>query len=114
MGNKFLAKARAGLAQPSKSAMFADSAFSKQYPYLAAFMFEIRDEHDKPRKTCSVTVFVDAGTLKACLSEPNEAKVLFVTADTVAGLWDALEGQLSGDAPDWRAKKEPDSFGKKR
>jgi len=76
------------------------------WPALAEFLSLSRWEDGEARETGSVTVFVDAGMWKACLSDKDGKRVAFLSARTPEGLFEALEEGLQADRLDWRAQRE--------
>lgn len=62
-------------------------------------------EEGGTRKTSTLLLFVDAGTLKACLNDRSVGRAAFVSANSLRGLLDALEAGLMEDALEWRSSK---------
>jgi len=89
-------------APPSCTWTPGDADFFGHYPLLFEFLTETRFADGGARKTGTMLVFVDAGCLKACLSDREESLVAFVTSGSFEGLLDAMEGGLSHDSLDWR------------
>lgn len=83
---------------------FFDEEFSKQFPTLAAFLFQTTDDEGKKRKGSSIILFAEDGVFKAGLRENNLALSLWVTSHSVASVWDALEAKLTERPVPWRAQ----------
>jgi len=58
------------------------------------------------RRTSSLTVFVDGGRWKGCLSDRENGLVLFVAADGFGGVLDTLERQIRDGTGDWREQRD--------
>jgi len=72
------------------------------HPYLHAFMSETEYDGGGVRKTGTLLLFVDQGLLKACLSDRDVQEVTFVSASSLEGILDRLEGGLREGALEWR------------
>jgi hypothetical protein len=103
MANKLLAVGRGKQPVNGKAAKLVDSDFVKKFPAVHAFMTEVEDEKGKERSVSKVTVFVEAGQIKASLSDPDSECSTYVSCDTLAGVWEALETRLSAGEAEWRA-----------
>lgn len=75
-----------------------------RWPYLVVLLSEPTYPDGEPRQLASMTIFVDGGSWKACLSDRDTDQALFASSETLAGLLDAMEGRLAGPDPDWRRK----------
>jgi hypothetical protein len=84
---------------------FVDERFSGLYPVLAEYLASGSYEDGSLRQTASLTLFTEDGRLKACLSDKDNGRVGFISADSFLGLLEALEVALSEDSMDWRASK---------
>jgi hypothetical protein len=114
LGNHYLSKASKGKAGQAKGENPFPPSFVKDYPALTAFMTELKDHEDRPRQLSRLTLFVDAGTLKAVLSDPDQEASLYVTLDCPEEAFPALERALLADEPDWRAWGGGKSSNRKR
>lgn len=92
--------ARARVTKPG--APCRDSALQEKYPAVAEFLTSEGTENGKPRKTATVTISFVQGAFKAFLNDRESRMSICVTADTIGGLWEALEGSITSDDPDWR------------
>jgi hypothetical protein len=83
-----------------------DPEFKEKYPRLHAFLTVTRVRVDKdnvvPRRTASISVFLSQGCPGASLNDRGQSRLLFCTADTFEGVWEALEGMLASGNPPWR------------
>ncbi len=100
-----------GMALKKRDAALADSGgvvgiaagkWGVAYPNLWEFMTSTKYADGSPRVLGSLTVFVDAVCLKACLNDRDSSLVAFASAETMEGLWAALERGLKDDSLDWR------------
>lgn len=57
------------------------------------------------RKTGTMLLFLEAGTIKACLGDRETELNAFVSAKTFQGLLEACDKGLKTGALDWREKK---------
>jgi len=81
----------------------SDSGFEGDYPDLALFLWADQWPDTKaPRRTGTVTFFVEQGRWKACLNDRDQSLVAFATDNTFLGLLDVLDTGLEQDALDWR------------
>lgn len=83
----------------------------KRYEALVEMMELSSWEDGTPRQTSTMTLFIDSGSLKACLNDRDGDRTAWVSADSFKGLLDALEKGLRDDSLDWR-HRQPD--GKQR
>lgn len=72
------------------------------YPTLMEFLSEDRYDDGSPRRTATVTLFADAGTVKGSLNDRDLDRVAFVSAESLAALLVILEAKLSESSLDWR------------
>lgn len=91
-----------GKAAPGALWSAEDADFVGHYPLLFEMLTETQFADGGARKTSTLLLFVDAGMLKACLSDREESLVAFASAGSFNELLDALEGGLSHDSLDWR------------
>lgn len=76
--------------------------FASGHPRLHEFLSCAVYDDGSARKTGTLLVFVDSGLLKACLSDRDVSQVAFASANSMAGLLEALEGGLLEESLDWR------------
>jgi hypothetical protein len=61
----------------------------------------------------TLLLFVEAGRLKGCLNDRDMARSVFVSAESLEGLLDAMETGLADETLEWRAKPAPQARGRK-
>lgn len=71
-------------------------------PALAAMLFDEQYSDGKPRKTATLLLFADSGTLKACLRDRDVEETAWVSGSGLEGVLDALEVGLTEGRLDWR------------
>lgn len=79
-----------------------DTDFMDGYPALWEYLTLSAWEDGSPRALSTLIVFQEDGAWKVCLNDRAEGRSLWRSADTLAGLWEALEVALAGNAADWR------------
>lgn len=85
-----------------QSSSFKDADASDLFPLVVEHVSATKFEDGKPRKTSTITLFVEGGKAKLCLSDREEGLTGWVSADTI---WEAvrlLEQGLVDDSIDWR------------
>lgn len=87
---------------PGTSVDVEGGGFGKAYPGLWEFMTSARYADGSPRVPGTLTLFVDAGSVKGCLNDRDQSLTGWASATTVDGLLEALEAGLTGDSLDWR------------
>lgn len=83
-----------------------DSLLVRRAPMLYAMMTDDKWDDGDARETSTLTLFVDAGMLKAVLNDRALSRTAFASSATLEGLLDALEEGLEADSLDWRVKPE--------
>lgn len=86
--------------------LFSDDEFIERHPCLFHFLADTKWDDGSARETATLLVFFDAGRLKAALKDRAYARVAFVTADTVGGLFSKLESGLAMEGLEWRAEQK--------
>lgn len=89
-------------ARDSVPVTWHDEDFARRWPTLAAYLSDTTWDDGKKRETATLTLFVDDGCLKACLSDRATARIAFVTETTLQGLLDVLQEGLEDDSIEWR------------
>lgn len=87
-----------------------DTMFKKDYPAVWQFLTADEYEPGKPRERSSLTLFVEEGSFKFCLSERTKACSCWVTGPTFLDALEALEKRVTSENPEWRSS----SKGKKK
>lgn len=98
---------RAKAAKVAKRRGASESAFTKTFPAIWEYLSVDTHKDGSPRHTSSLTLFVDEGLLKCCVSDKDAGEVAFWSAETWEELLAALEADLSAGQGDWRASKKP-------
>jgi len=80
------------------------------WPSLWAFLTASIWEDQTVRVTGTVTLFTEAGRLKACFNDRDSGEVGFVAIDPREPVLDQLEGALLDESIDWR---RPQTRGRK-
>jgi len=80
------------------------SAFAETYPCLFEYLTVTQWEDKTPRESSTLLLFVDDGRFKACLTDKDSGRYVFLTAGSVEALLNALEVGLVDDQLDWRKK----------
>jgi len=79
-----------------------DPDFSQRFPALFEHMTANRYPDGTARRVCSLTLFSEEGSWKACLNDRDQNLVLFVTEGRFDTLLEALELLLQEELPPWR------------
>lgn len=99
-------KRRVASAGPSASCSPpGGGAWEKRFPALLEFLTLESWGEGLERVPGSLSVFVDQGQWKCCLSDRDAGLVAFVTASEPDGLLQALEKGLRGESLDWRVTR---------
>jgi hypothetical protein len=88
----------------------AKDEISILYPMLWAFLAESSYADGSERATGTVTLSVEDGSVKACLRDRQEARILFVSGNTLSACLDNANCAVEEDGADWR----PDKFAPKK
>jgi len=91
-----------------------DSTISTKLPALAEFLAADKWGDGADRVPGTILIFVDAGTLKACINDKDQDAVAFLTARTMQELLESIEAGLRSGKLDWRAQRAPGGRGGKR
>lgn len=81
----------------------ADSMFQKDYPALWQFLTALEYAPGQPRERSSLTVFVEEGAFKLCLSERTKNCSCWATGPTFLDALEALEKRVTSATPEWRS-----------
>lgn len=87
---------------PSSGGDLRDEVFAATFPAIAEYLTLTKWESGKPRKTTTLTLFVEDGAFKVCVNDRDGGRVAFVTGNALGEVWDALEGGLATASLDWR------------
>jgi len=83
-----------------------DGMWENNHPELYQFLSAARYPDGGDRRTGTMLIFTDQGTLKMCLSDRDQSLVAFLTGDSLDGLLDAAEAGLREDALEWRVARQ--------
>lgn len=78
-----------------------------RYPALVEYMAAVAYPDGSARRTATLMLLVDPDGLKGCLNDRQEGRSLWVTSDTVEGVFAALEAGLTSPRPNWRKSSMP-------
>lgn len=79
---------------------------SKRFPDLFYFLTLGAWDDGAPREPGAILLFCDGGQLKAMLKDKEHGRCLWVTADTLEGLFHVANLKVNDDSADWRADKQ--------
>ena len=92
----------------------AGESLAGDLPGLLEFLCVEQWDPQTPRTTGTVLIFVEAGQLKACLSDRDAAMVTFCTAPDLLSLLQVCNGVVLGGAADWRRTKQSSTTARRR
>lgn len=101
----FLKKALAAVKKNAAGVKGPDDKWLEPFPALREFMTARKGEDGKERTPSPLSLSYDAGVFKGLLKEVDEGLMLWVSSGSYQGVLEALEGQLTSEAPDWRRDK---------
>jgi len=90
---------------PSELKIVDDDGFYARWPHVFDFLAQTKWDDGTDRQVGSVTLFVEDGRPKVCLSDKDADEVCFVTGGGFLEALDAAEAGLRGEALDWRQSK---------
>lgn len=79
-----------------------DAAFQKQFPILYEMMTATPTIEGKRRKVCTLTIVCEDGMAKAGLKDRDRDLSLWVSAQSLGGVFTALEEALTARPVAWR------------
>ena len=109
---KFLKRAESGPVAGGAPRMADGGSWAQGLPALVEFLTETKWDDGTPRAVGSLTLFVDEGLWKACLSDKDAGRVAFVSGQTPTDVFQAAEKGLTSSSLDWRQTRG--QAGKKR
>lgn len=104
---KYVDRPASSGASPSAGSVASDPAFASKCPALWEYLTLAVWEDGSVRELSTLILMVEEGRWKACLSDKANDRTAWRTADTLAGLLEALEAGLAGGGLDWRRPKAP-------
>jgi len=78
--------------------------FRGEYETLHDWMTCLADDRGVRRQTSSLTIFVEDGSWKGCLTDKDANKCLFITAPTLYGVLMKMDEALVSGNADWRKR----------
>lgn len=85
--------------------MIDGDVVSTRWPTVVEFLCRTQWEDGTARAPGSVTLFLEAGGAKVCVSDKDADRIAFVTGRTWGEALDAAEAGLEADSLDWRASR---------
>jgi hypothetical protein len=101
----FMKKALAAIKKNAGGLKGPEDKWLEPFPALKEFMTARKGEDGKERTPSPLSLSFDAGVFKGLLKEVDEGLMLWASAGSYQGVLEALEGQLTSEAPDWRKDK---------
>lgn len=86
--------------------------FALAHPALWEHLTALHFDDGTPRLPSTLTIFVDAGAVKACLNDRDQGMTGWAAGDSVAACLMSLERALQAETVDWRVSGK--KGGKKR
>jgi len=77
-------------------------SFGVKHPRLWEMLTETKYEDGSPRKTATITFFIDEGCVKVCLNDRDQSLAAFCSGDTLDAALRALEAGLEAESLEWR------------
>ena len=96
-----LYESRAG--SNGKAPEFHDEQLAEQCPDVHQWL-SCEEWNGKPRQLPTITLFVDDGRLKCCLSDRETEQTAFWTFQTAFGVFRELQDAFAGENLDWKLK----------
>lgn len=82
--------------------LWTDEEFFVEYENLYEFLRETQWDDGKPRKTGTMLITVDAGSLKAVVHDRDGKRCAWVTADTFKQLLNRIDTAIGTATLEWR------------
>jgi hypothetical protein len=79
--------------------------FGGRWPAVSEYMSVVVHK-GKAREPASITLFCEAGQLKACLTDKQNERLLFRSGSGVEEILDAFEKALRDPGADWRPSRK--------
>jgi len=83
-----------------------EDPLSRRFPLVFQFLTRTSYDDGQSRETGSITLFFDAGVVKACLNDKDASLAAFVSGEGLEGLLVSMEEGLAGDRLDWRPARK--------
>jgi len=94
-----------GSSEGSWMGLALDGTWLANFPPVWEFVSVSTWPDGSQRKTGTILLFLDEGSLKVCLKDPNGPRTSFVTGPDPDTLFLAVEEGLATDSLHWRADK---------
>lgn len=103
---EFIRRSLAALNVEGHSGSLPADAMAAKHPALWEFLTDGGPDPatGEVRETATVLLFRDQEVLKACISDRETGRQLFVSAAGLSTIFGALESALTSESPDWRMK----------
>lgn len=108
---KFTGRVPAGTMSKASLLDWVDADFQRRWPAIHEHLSLTEHDGGETRATSSLTLFCEDGRLKVCLSDKDNGRMAFASADTFQGLLDLLEAGLVTGSMDWRVSRTPSGRG---
>jgi len=97
-----MAMSRSKAAGEDVGQQWVDELFELEYPDLYEFLRETKWDDGKARKTGTILITVDVGTLKAVLHDRDGKRCAWFSADEFAVLLQRANKALASSTVEWR------------
>lgn len=97
-----MAMSRVKSAADSPAMLWVDEEFGAEHPLLYEFLRETAWDDGKPRKTGTILLTVDVGTLKGVLHDRDGKRCAWFSAESMTQLLRRVDKALESDAVEWR------------
>lgn len=105
--SSFLSRRSGSADSAGGMASFTWGRWGELYPALAEFLTAAKWPDGSTRVPGTLTMFVDAGAWKACLSDKDQGLIAFTSASDPEALLETVERGLVSNALDWRGARGP-------
>lgn len=96
---------RDGKATAKKGKKLSSSGVLAKMPVLWEFLTVEAWEDGEARRTGTVLIFIEEGSVKLCLNDRDQDQVAFVTGSSLEEAFEAADAGLDGDSLDWRQSR---------
>jgi hypothetical protein len=90
---------------PNVGPVFVDNDFQRDFPTLYQWLTETKWDDGKQRKTTTLMLTVDDGTLKAWVHDRDGRRSAWVSGTTLDSVLEAVDGRLQDNRMEWRSDK---------
>ena len=85
----------------------SDAVLEERCPTVLQYLQNDTYEDGSPRRTSTITLFVEDGRVKACLNDRDNDRTCFVTAESLLDVLDALEVSVLDEGTVWKEGRKP-------